>query len=111
MVEYRFLLCFGVLPQVALWGKGILCPFSYKHELFLAKTTAQTVTGLESWLFLHTCGFKAQYNEIIVTEQEHYLVAFGRTELGWGLVCEYGEALKNQLFIFDEIPKQSIYAN
>ena len=54
---------------------------------------------------------KAQYNEIIVTEQEHYLVAFGRTELGWGLVCEYGEALKNQLFIFDEIPKQSIYAN
>ena len=30
---------------------------------------------------------KAQYNEIIVTEQEHYLVAFGRTELGWGLVC------------------------
>lgn len=54
---------------------------------------------------------KAQYNEIIVTEQEHYLAAFGRTELGWGLVCEYGDALKNQLFIFDEVPKQSIYAN
>ena len=54
---------------------------------------------------------KAQFNEITVTEQEHYLAAFGRTEFGWGLVCEYGDVLKDQLFIFDEVPKQSIYLN
>ena len=54
---------------------------------------------------------KADYNEIFVDEQKYYSTAFGRTELGWGLVCEYGEVLKNQLFIFDEVPKPSIYAN
>jgi hypothetical protein len=54
---------------------------------------------------------KAEYNEIIFTEQKYSVTAFGKTETGWGIICEYGEPLKDQLYLFDEVPIQSIYSN